>query len=473
VDAAVKPSPFWKTYAALAVLGGLGAYIYFVESKREVGPDGEVKKKEKVFAFDKAKARAITVASLGGESLRLAREKEGWRLTAPQAVAADGTEVESLLTTLEGLESDDVVAEAPTALKEYGLEPPKATITVDVEGAPAPLSLQIGEKTPDGGALYARTAAAARVFTVPSFTESSLVKKPFDLRDRSVLHVTRESVRGLEITGPEGAYALARREGDEWAITAPVQTRAGRWPVDGLLGALESLRMESVAAEDAKDVAAFGLAPPVRTVTLVLADGTRRTLEIGQAAGAAASPAPGLPAGSAGPVHARVAGSPLVAVIPGALVDDLAKGLAALRATRLLDVATYEVVGFDVEVAGAPKRTYVRSSQKDKEGVDVHTWKRTAPDAKDLTTNTVQDALFLVGAVEVRSFVDAPAAPATYGLDAPAAKVSLRYDGGKPATSFEVGRKGSDVFGRRAGDNAVLALDPAKAEELLKALGGL
>ena len=39
-------SPFWKTYVAIAVLAGLGAYAYFVESKKPV--DSETK--EKVFS---------------------------------------------------------------------------------------------------------------------------------------------------------------------------------------------------------------------------------------------------------------------------------------------------------------------------------------------------------------------------------------------------------------------------------------
>ena len=43
-----------------------------------------------------------------------------------------------------------------------------------------------------------------------------------------------------------------------------------------------------------------------------------------------------------------------MAVIPGALVDDLAKGMAELRAKRLLEVATYEVDGFDDDAERRP-----------------------------------------------------------------------------------------------------------------------
>jgi len=119
-----------------------------------------------------------------------------------------------------------------------------------------------------------------------------------------------------------------------------------------------------------------------------------------------------------------------VAVIPGALVDDLAKGMGEYRAKRLLEVATYDVEGFDAEAGGA-KRVYAKTKVKDKEGLETSKWKRAAPDAKDLETTKVEDALFKLGGVEVQEFVDAPKGPANYGLDAPVLKVTVRLEAAK------------------------------------------
>ncbi|HEY3122082.1 MAG TPA: DUF4340 domain-containing protein, partial [Vicinamibacteria bacterium] len=331
---------FWKTYLAVAVLAGLGSYIYFVESKEEEKPE---KPKEKVFQLDSAKdkVKEVTLAP-GGEEIRLVKEGQGWRMTAPVNVAADPTEADALVTSLQGLELDEVVAESPSSLAEYGLDKPKNTVSVQVQGASGPLKLLVGDKTPDGNSLYAKVPSRPRVFTIPSYVEASFSKKPFDLRDRSVLHVKRDDVKGLEITGPNGNYALARDDKGEWAFTRPLTTRAGRWAVDGFLGTLEGLRMESAAAESATDLKPYGLDKPARTVSLLLADGGRRTLEIGS------SPAEKK-------VHVREAGNPLVAVVPGAVVDDLAKGMGELRAKRLMEVSAYEVEGFDVQMDGGKK----------------------------------------------------------------------------------------------------------------------
>jgi hypothetical protein len=390
--------------------------------------------------------------------VKLGQGSGGWRLLAPLQAPADAGEVDALLSGLETLEIDDVVTASPGDLATYGLAAPRTTLTL-TRGNGAPLGLQVGGKVPGGSAVYAKLAGAPRVFTVASYGVAALDKKPFELRDRALAHLKRDEVKTLEVTTPKESYALLRDPGGEWAITRPLGTRAARWPVDGLLGAVEGLRMEQVAAEDAADLKPFGLDPPAYRVRLGLNDGTTRVIEIGGPAGEKKH-------------HAREASSRLVAVIPDALVDDLDKGLKELRAKRLLDVAAYEVEGFDVKVAGAAK-TFVRSGTKDKEGPDVYTWKRTAPTAAAVDTNTVQDALFLIGGIDADDFVDQPGPPERYGLQAPALRLDVRYEGGRPPAWLELGTLDGAWYARRAGDQVVLKLPPAKAEELVKAFTGL
>jgi hypothetical protein len=471
---------FWKTGVALLALAGLGSYIWFVERKREPRPEGE-REKVTVLTVDKAKAKELSLTS-GGQTIKVVRQDSAWRLESPMAAPADTSAVESMLTSLEKLEADEVVAEQASDLAQYGLDEPGRKVSVLVEAAAAPVAVEFGAKSPDGGSVYARRPGEARVFLVPSWVEGSFEKKPFDLRDRDLLHVKRDDVRSLEVAGPEGGFALARTDAGEWAFTKPIATRAGRWSVDGLLGTIENLRMEQVAGEsvsDAKELARYGLARPQRSVTLVTKDGAARTLELGSAApdpnaAPSPSPSPAKKGDKAEPpkptkYYARQAGQGLVAVVPATLADDLAKGMAELRAKRLLDVAAYETEGFEV-VAGGSKKTYAKSTSKDKDGLEKTQWKRTAPDAKELDTTKVEDALFKLGGVEATEFVDAPGAPSEYGLDAPVLKVTVRA---KAESWVELGRKDGAFYARRNGDSSVLKLEPAKAEELVKAFGEL
>jgi hypothetical protein len=474
---------FWKTGVALLLAAGLFAFYWFVERKQEPKPETE-STKVTLLTVDKAKAKELKVAVKGGDGIALVKEGTFWKLTAPFAAPADTTAVESMFTSLEKLEADELVADQVKDFSQYGLDAPSRSVVAVVEGAQAPLAVDFGSKAPDGSSVYARKPGEAKVYLVASWVEGSFDKKPFDLRDRDLLHVKRDDVRSLEVAGPEGGYALARSEAGEWAFTKPLQTRAGRWAVDGLLGTIEGLRMESVAGEsvsDAKEVARFGFAKPTRTVTLVTKDGASRTLELGAPAPdpnpqpsptPSASPLPGKKGEKPAPpkptkYYARQAGSGLVAVVPAALADDLAKGMGELRAKRLLEVATYETEGFEVTAAGVTKK-YAKSATKDKDGVEKTQWKRTAPDAKELDTTKVEDALFKIGGVDVSEFVDAPKAAADYGLDAPVLKVTLKAKGD---SGVELGKKDASYYARRTGDAAILKVDAAKAEELLKAFG--
>ena len=448
-----KLPEFWKTYVGLVLVLCFGAYLYLVEQKRE--PSTGDKPKEKLFTLDKAKVKEVTIARTGGETIRLVKEGAEWRLAEPMAVAADAPSVSGLLSSLEGLEVQDEAAANPERLADYGLATPRLSVAVVVDGLEEPFRLLLGEKLVDGNGVYAKLPDKPRVFTIASYVESSLDKKPFDLRDRDVLKVKRDAVKTLAVTGPEGGYALARDDKGEWAFTAPLKTKAGRWAVDGLLGQIENLRMDSVAAEDAKDPKPFGLDKPARTVALGLGDGSTRTLEVGAQT-------------ADKKYHVRMSGSTQVALVPGALVDELAKGMANLRAKRLLDVATYDVEGFDATEPGA-KKTYAKTTSKDKDGIETSKWKRTAPDAKDLETSKVEDALFKVGGLEATELIDAPKADAEYGLDAPLFELAIRMGAGKGGFLVKVGKKGEAAYARRSGDDAVLKLDAAKADELVQA----
>ena len=115
----MKAPTFWKTYVALALAAGLGAYIYFVEAKRP--EPTEEKPKEKVFTLDRAKVKAVTLDAAEGDDIRLVKEKDQWRMTAPLEAPAASAEIDSLITSVESLEVEAVAMESPTAVTEYGL----------------------------------------------------------------------------------------------------------------------------------------------------------------------------------------------------------------------------------------------------------------------------------------------------------------------------------------------------------------
>src|SRR5690349_2509207 len=110
-----------STIALLVVLGGLVAYIYFVDSKRPAtGPDT----KEKAFTSLAAdQIEAVELKAESGETARVEKTGETWNLVEPEKVEADSVALSSLTTTIAGLEIERVVDENPTDIKQYGLDP--------------------------------------------------------------------------------------------------------------------------------------------------------------------------------------------------------------------------------------------------------------------------------------------------------------------------------------------------------------
>lgn len=441
--------PLLRTGLALALLGVLG-YFAWRESQKE---PGAADKKEKVLSFERAKVKEVHLQRPGAPEIKAVKQGTLWRLAQPMDVAAAGTEIDALLLGFEALEVQEVVTETPGALGAYGLDPVKITASLTLEGAAAPVTVLLGDATPDKSAQYAKLPDKPRLFLIPSHLASAVDKQALDLRDRDLLHVQRDAVRSLDVTGPEGHYRLARDAQGDWAIAAPIKTQAGRWSVDALVGLLEGLRWDSVAAESTNELKPFGLDKPTRSIAIGLADGSTKRLELGST----------LPDKK---VHARESSSALVAVIPPALVDDLAKGVGELRAKRAMDVSTFDVEGLELRVDGQT-RVYARSTKKDKDGVETSQWKQSAPAAKDLETSKVEDVLFKLTGLEAQAFVDQPKAAAEYGLDAPELSVTIKLTGGRTRT-LVIGRKAGVVHARREGDDALLRLEPAKLDEALK-----
>ena len=93
------------------------------------------------------------------------------------------------------------------------------TLAENLSGIVVLLTLFVGDKSPDSSGLYAKTDDKARVFLIASWLGTNFEKKPFDFRDRDLLHLKRDDVRTLEIAGPEGAYTLVKKADGEWGVS--------------------------------------------------------------------------------------------------------------------------------------------------------------------------------------------------------------------------------------------------------------
>jgi hypothetical protein len=431
-----------RSFLVLLVIAvALGGYLYY-DSKRE--PTDE-KKQEKVYPGVVAdKIERVTVKPATGDETSVEKQGNAWQVTQPSPAAADEAELSGITSNLASLEIQRVVDDQATDLKQYGLDPARIEVTFKFAGKEQKLLL--GQKTPTGSDLYARTPDKPRVFLVSSYLESTFNKSSFDLRDKTILKIDREKVDRVEIETPDRTVKVAK-QGADWRIASPVDARADFGAVEGIIGRLNTTPMKSIASPDAQDLKEYGLDKPAATVR-VTSGSSQAGLAIGKSAGD-------------GVVYAKDLSRPMVFTVEAALLDEIKKPADDFRVKDLFDARSFNTTRIEIVRNG---QTITLEKEKDKAA-----WKQVAPSAKAADAGKVEALMTALTSARATSFVDKMAGT---GLDTPEITVSLAYENGEKHEKVSFGRKGADAYARREGD-AAAKIDASALDGILKAIDAL
>lgn len=369
-----------STIALLAVLIGLVAYIYFVDSKKPAS--GAPETKAKAFTVDADQIEEIHMKPATGDPSRVQKANGTWQLIEPEKTDADQGQVSNAATSLATLEINRVVDENPSDLAQYGLNPPKAEVAFRVKGQKEPRQLLIGEKTATGSDLYAKTPDQKRVFLISGYLENTFERTPFDLRDKTALKFDQSKADGVEIVH-DGTTALAKT-GSEWVLTKPYKARADFASAEAVLTSLSSLQMQKIVESEAKDLAKYGLDKPDATIT-INSGSTRASLALGKKEGES--------------VYARDLSRPIVFTIAAMTAADLEKDTGTLRRKDMFDGRSFNTTRVELRRGG---ETLAFDKSKGKDGKDV--WKNAA--GKEVDTAKVEDMLTKLSNVRAQLFQD-------------------------------------------------------------------
>ena len=387
-----------KSFLVLLVLAlGIGAYAYFVESKREPSDATAAAgtKATKVLAVDAGKFEELEVKSASGDVTRLKKTGSDWQIVAPSAMEADQQAVNTLVSSLESLESSKTIDENPASVKDFGLDPPRAVISVRQTGETTMRKIDLGTKTPTGADLYARVEGQSKVILVGASADDTLNRSTFDLRDKTVLKFDRGKVDSLKLE-PAGAPAVAlAKKGTDWRLTAPVEAKADFNTVDSLVSKLADTKMKSLVAADAgTDLKKYGLDKP-QAVATVGAGSTRATLALGGKA-------------DDGSMYARDLSRPMVFSVDAALLDDLKKKPEDVRPKDLFEFRTFSAEGVDIargaETFSFAKQKPAASPAGAAPAPEV--WKQTKPVAKDVDQSKLTELFTNISNLRADKFAD-------------------------------------------------------------------
>jgi hypothetical protein len=419
-------------------------------------------------------ATELRVQKEGQEEYRLAHKDGVWKVAAPFEAGAVASLVQPMVDDVAHLKAERYEAHAAKELDKYGLDKPYLRLALtlspqkDAAGKETPRErvLHVGKPTEkDAPTRFAKLADSDAIFVVGAPLVAAEDHAALDLLDRNLLTLDREQIERVHSEHGDAKVTLQKEKGD-WKVTdSPASPfTADREAVATILSAWTNLRANRFAAYGPRaDLAAYGLDKPAGTVAVTLPkpavegkkpETAEHTIELGKAVD-----------GEAGSRYARLDKGPGVVVLPAATVAELTH--------TYLDFVDRTVLDLD------PANVSALLRQMGKDNLEVvkrdEGWQIVKPTEQPGDDKTMQDLLRLL-TQKARRVAAYPAQDVKpFGLDEPAAVVTLRLaaaDGkttehvvkiGKPADEKE----GKERFAQVQGSSIVLVLPAALSRELL------
>jgi len=401
----------------------LGGYIYFFEYGRDVSDI----QTEDVFDVEPGTIEEIEVHAESGETTRLRKTDGMWRIVEPVELDADVSAASALASSLESLALQDTVDDNPADVAPYGLAPARFSLAFRVAGETAMRRIDVGDATPTGGDLYARVEGQPALILIAAYLEDSLDKTTFDLRDKTVLDISRDVDR-VRVSATGSPTVVVVREDNEWKLTEPLAARADFSAIDGLISRVLQAEMKAIVSDDGTDdLARYGLDRP--RLTAVLGSGSAEaTLALGADA-------------EAGSLYARDLSRPMVFTLDATLLDELTLDTDEARSKDVFLFRSFNALGIDLTL-GDTQAVFAKQDVPAAEegGTPTSEWKRTAPEAADVDQTQMTDLLSRLSNLRAESFVDRPMAT---GEDL---VVSVRFGADEsPSTEQVTFRKSGEV----------------------------
>jgi hypothetical protein len=419
--------------ALLALLVVAGAW-FALAPHDEPKPVASAKKKDKaneegipLFAFEKQDLVRVEVKR-PQDTIVLVEKGDGWWIEGENVRAAKSM-VNRVKHQLHDLVSRaTVVEDADGAL--YGLGESAIHVTLTFRDGSVK-AFDAGDPNPSGVSFYIRPNPGDVVYTVKKSAVDYYALDLTEFRERRFATFDSKDVDAIEATLPGGKGLKFQKTGErQWQMVAPAQIPGNDSDVRSLLGRVSALKAVSFVADEAPDLAKYGLAAPRATITVRFSARKPLTLLVGDRTGEKD--------GDYFLAYMKLADEDSIYAARDGLLDDFARDPGEFRLQRFVRMdpnriarvtATWADTGKDKDLAGTVTVRMAADKWQWDDGVLVpgSTPKRVAQRAAGLESDT---------------FVSDHPEDHRYGFDTPLAVVELLdLDGvtrkviiGKPGT---------------------------------------
>ena len=376
----------------------------------------------------------VSIRKNGGQDLDLAKDPAGkWQITSPKPLGADQEAVSSLLSTVSSLNSDRLIDDKAADLAPYGLAQPSLALEITTKDS-KPQTLLLGDNTPAGSDVFAKLQGDPRVFTIASYTKSSLDKTANDLRDKRLLTLDFDKLSQLELVTKKQGIQFGRNK-QEWQIVKPKPSRADNFQVEEIVRKLRDAKMDTATgdADAKKAAAAFSSGTQVATAKLTDAAGTQE-LQIRK---------------SKDDYYAKSSALSGIYKVPSDLGSGLDKNFDDFRNKKLFDFG-YDDPG-KVELHDGAKAYFLTKGGQD-------WW---SADSKKLDSTSVQSLIDKIRELSASKFVDS-------GFTTPVIELTVTSGDAKRVEKAQIAKSGDTYIARRENDSSLYQLDSAAVTDLQK-----
>jgi hypothetical protein len=227
-----------------------------------------------VVAFERDKVTRYEIESARG-NVTVVRDKDTWKITAPEALPADQAEAGAVLMQLRTLRAQAFLTDDASGIPRL-LANPEVKITIHQEGGDPTTVLLAPAPDKRGGrpTAYAAIAGQGPVVLVDGKSLEAVTRTAKELRDRRIFadlqpkDVTRVRIKA------GGQTAVLERSGDaQWKMVEPAKAGAKSAKVEDLLYTLRGLKWDDTVAPAADPPAPWGLDAPALDVELFKSGG--------------------------------------------------------------------------------------------------------------------------------------------------------------------------------------------------------
>lgn len=265
-----------RLLAFLAVFLAVAA-VYFLLDWREQRQEQAELAAKRLFQVKEAEIATVTLKKKDA-SIQLEKKGDAWQITRPISAPADKDAVPSLVAALAALNKDRDLGEEKD-LQPYGLDRPGLVVEFTAGGEAHHLA--VGHATPGQQGYYALADSKGRFLVIRSADKEALDRPLTALRDKTLFaSAAAAKVTAVKIRLGVRQVDLAKDAPTTWKWLGRegIKVRADR--VESLLRRLDLARIKDFVAESPgpKELAAFGLAKPLASVTIETEKGAETLL---------------------------------------------------------------------------------------------------------------------------------------------------------------------------------------------------